>query len=101
LLPIHGHEMSVNSVYISTHLYSRGVVERFILSALAPYAYKQGSALPLDSVTIILKLSLDSRNYARFFFCLELILRLTFLPRRLNNIVQYFILLCSQDEKTC
>jgi hypothetical protein len=44
----------------------------------------------------IVKRPLDGHCY-----CLELILRIMFLPRRRNIIVQYFILLLDQDEKTC
>jgi hypothetical protein len=35
LLPVHQHEFTVNSMHIATHLYSRGVVESCILSALS------------------------------------------------------------------
>jgi hypothetical protein len=35
------------------------------------------------------------------YYCLELILRSMFSSRRRNIIVQYFILLLGQDEKTC
>jgi len=43
-----------------------------------------------------LKRPLDGQYY-----CLELILRHTFLSRRLKNIMNYFILPLGKDEKTC
>jgi hypothetical protein len=50
LLPVRQHEVTVNCTHIAMHLYSRGVFESCVLSALAPSAYKQDNVLPLDPV---------------------------------------------------
>jgi hypothetical protein len=51
LLPVRQHEVTVNCTHIAMHLYSDGVFESCIPSALAPSAYKRDNVLPLDPVT--------------------------------------------------